>query len=434
MLGGIVFKERGNDAMKAQGWSWLVVSVSLWTAATAAAQSPVGALAVDARQGDQYGWAVDHETAATARAAALSECGAGCSVVLTFNRCGAYAADQDAGSTAVGWAESYDSADGARQAALAECASRGGAGCVVRAWGCNGQVIEDGLNLDRAERGQIQHALRAAGYDPGGADGVFGPRTRAAIRSWQSARGARATGYLDAQAAAALRAAGASSPAAAALGLPAASGAQQTTASPAASAELEGLFWQSIMNSTNPADFEAYLEQFPNGTFRRLAENRLAVLRDPGSGPAADVSAASAEGTPPADARRPPPSQSIDFGDDTSEWARDDECDDPRFDGDGMASSTVFQNRGRDAADCRRLYDAGGIRLFGVDLASGDVDFGDDASDYAQDGECDDPRFEGDGMAAIPLASDRGHDAADCRRLYDAGRIHLFGVSLRGVR
>ena len=31
----------------------------------------------------------------------------------------------------------------------------------------------------------------------------------------------------------------------------------------AASAELEVLFWRSIVNSTDPADFEAYLEQFP---------------------------------------------------------------------------------------------------------------------------------------------------------------------------
>ena len=31
----------------------------------------------------------------------------------------------------------------------------------------------------------------------------------------------------------------------------------------AATTELDSLFWQSIMNSTNPADFEAYLAQFP---------------------------------------------------------------------------------------------------------------------------------------------------------------------------
>lgn len=49
-----------------------------------------------------------------------------------------------------------------------------------------------------------------------------------------------------------------------------------------ANAELEVLFWQSIVNSTDPADFEAYLGQFPNGVFRRLAELRLSALRASG--------------------------------------------------------------------------------------------------------------------------------------------------------
>ena len=48
-------------------------------------------------------------------------------------------------------------------------------------------------------------------------------------------------------------------------------------ATPTATPEQENLFWQSIVNSTNPADFEAYLEQFPNGVFRLLAQNRLAA-------------------------------------------------------------------------------------------------------------------------------------------------------------
>ena len=107
------------ETTKALVWSWLVACVSLGTALPATAQTPVvGALAIDERQGDRYGWAVDYETAAAARAAALRECGVGCSVVLTFARCGAYAADQDTDSTAVGWAESFDSAAGARQTAL----------------------------------------------------------------------------------------------------------------------------------------------------------------------------------------------------------------------------------------------------------------------------------------------------------------------------
>lgn len=261
----------------------LVLGVFPYVASLAAAQPLAGALAIDERQGDQYGWAVDYETVGAAQARALSECGGGCRVVLTFNRCAAYAADQAADSTAVGWAESFASSSSAQQAALSECSSRGGTGCLVRVWGCNGPVVEEGLGLDRAARQQIQRGLHAAGFDPGGADGVFGPRTRSAIRGWQSSRGARATGYLNGTAAAALRIApqGARTfrerePAGAETAAPAASAAQQS--SPAASSELEVVFWQSIANSTNPVEFEAYLAQFRNGVFRALAEARLAAV------------------------------------------------------------------------------------------------------------------------------------------------------------
>ena len=274
----------------------MVVGV-LGAASPAIGQEPAGALAIDERRGDQWGWAVDYETAEAARARALRECGGGCSVVLTFARCGAYAADQDADSTAVGWAESYESGASARQAALSECKARGGgSGCVVRAWGCNGPVVEDGLGLDRAARRQIQLGLRAGGFDPGGADGLFGPRTRAAIRGWQTSRGSRATGYLDGAAAEALRTSGVSGPAVAQVARPGptVATAAEPPARPAgatprpASAELEGLFWQSIMNSTNPAEFEAYLEQFPNGVFRTLAQARLTALQSAaGTRPAA---------------------------------------------------------------------------------------------------------------------------------------------------
>ena len=61
-----------------------------------------------------------------------------------------------------------------------------------------------------------------------------------------------------------------------------------------------------------------------------------------------------------------------------------------------MASTLLFQDRGRDAADCRQLYDEGRVRLFGVDLRSGAIDFGDDASNRAaQDGQCADPPLRG---------------------------------------
>ena len=62
------------------------------------------------------------------------------------------------------------------------------------------------------------------------------------------------------------------------------------------------MFWQSIANSTNPADFEAYLAQFPNGGFRMLAQNRLTTLRSPAGTPAAGGTRVGAGGTRP---RRP---------------------------------------------------------------------------------------------------------------------------------
>ena len=139
-------------------------------------------------------------------------------------------------------------------------ASRG-AGCIVQVWGCNGPVVEEGLGLDRAARREIQEGLQAGGFDPGVADGLLGPQTRAGIRRWQTSRGARATGYLDAASAEALRPASvaprtfrerlgavASAPAAVPAGQRAATAGQP--AAPAVSAGPESLFWQSIANST----------------------------------------------------------------------------------------------------------------------------------------------------------------------------------------
>ena len=70
-------------------------------------------------------------------------------------------------------------------------------------------AVESSLGLDRATRRLIQQGLRSEGFDAGSPDGLFGPRTRAAIRAWQMAREHAETGYLDEAQAEALRAAGA---------------------------------------------------------------------------------------------------------------------------------------------------------------------------------------------------------------------------------
>ena len=73
---------------------------------------------------------------------------------------------------------------------------------------------------------------------------------------------------------------------------PTASGSRLAARQP--TAEQETVFWQSIVNSTDPADFEAYLEEFPNGVFRRLAQNRLSALRAASNDAAVSGAAAAA--------------------------------------------------------------------------------------------------------------------------------------------
>lgn len=56
---------------------------------------------------------------------------------------------------------------------------------------------DSGLRLARADVRALQNALSDAGFDAGGADGLFGPGTRAALRAWQRARGDIADGFPD---------------------------------------------------------------------------------------------------------------------------------------------------------------------------------------------------------------------------------------------
>lgn len=119
----------------------------------------------------------------------------------------------------------------------------------------------------------------------------------------------------------------------------------------------------------------------------------------------------------------------IDFGDDSSEWANDGECDDPRFAGTGSADETLAADILKDATDCRAAYDAGTVTFTGGDSQTASIDYGDDTSEWAKDGECDDPRFSGTGVASELLDADLGHDATDCRAAVEAGTATFNGGS-----
>ena len=57
------------------------------------------------------------------------------------------------------------------------------------------RIIQEPLN--RAKVTQVQTALAELGFDPGGADGQIGPRTRSAVRAYQAAEDLPADGFLS---------------------------------------------------------------------------------------------------------------------------------------------------------------------------------------------------------------------------------------------
>ncbi len=114
------------------------------------------------------------------------------------------------------------------------------------------------------------------------------------------------------------------------------------------------------------------------------------------------------------------------FGDDKGDYSNDGECDDPRFDGPGMTATDLLSDDVlHDASDCETAFKAGQLTIRGL-AEDGSIDFGDDKGEYANDGECDDLRFIGSGMTATELIQDDiMHDATDCRTAYEAGKLKL---------
>ncbi len=130
---------------------------------------------------------------------------------------------------------------------------------------------------------------------------------------------------------------------------------------------------------------------------------------------------------------------SVDFGDDASKFSKDGECDDKRFSGPGMTDTPLLESDvSHDATDCRTAYDQHRLTMAtatATSSSSGYADsgvnhimWGDDASKFSKDGECDDKRFSGAGMTDTPLLdSDIKHDATDCRAAFTQGRLTLGG-------
>jgi peptidoglycan hydrolase-like protein with peptidoglycan-binding domain len=83
--------------------------------------------------------------------------------------------------------------------AIAAAAMAGGAILPAAAQSVANLNVTATPDLDRAGVRAIQTGLRGKGFDPGPIDGAVGPRTREAVRAFQSRYGMKPTGEIDNQ-------------------------------------------------------------------------------------------------------------------------------------------------------------------------------------------------------------------------------------------
>lgn len=129
-----------------------------------------------------------------------------------------------------------------------------------------GAAQEAALALGRDARRQVQRNLALLGHDPKGIDGIFGPATRAAILSYQTARGAEGTGYLTRDLMAALDAE---------ADARAAQLEREAAARQAEEDRRDRRYWDETGKGQDEAGLRAYLTRYPDGLFSDVAQTRL---------------------------------------------------------------------------------------------------------------------------------------------------------------
>lgn len=105
-----------------------------------------GSLAIDANNGNQYGWAINYSSQQEANKKAISECekagGNNCSTVLWFEGgCAVYVIDKN-NPEIYGWGCANTQTE-AENIAKNEAKARGGTNLIVRVWGCNDNELTD---------------------------------------------------------------------------------------------------------------------------------------------------------------------------------------------------------------------------------------------------------------------------------------------------
>ena len=128
------------------------------------------------------------------------------------------------------------------------------------------QEMEQALGLTHAERVRVQGGLAALGLDVGLADGVFGRRTRAAVRAYQKEKGLAETGYLTREQSEAL----------VALGEQGQTEEAERRADDAAYGRAE--------SAGTAAAYARYVRENPRGRHVAQAKRRIAAMKTPAVG------------------------------------------------------------------------------------------------------------------------------------------------------
>lgn len=129
---------------------------------------------------------------------------------------------------------------------------------------------EDSINLSVAARRAIQRDLQVLGYDTRGIDGIFGPGTRGAIKSWQAQNNVAQTSYLTAEQIARIDAMAARR---------AAELEAEAKARREAEERADRAFWAETGAKGGGPAWRAYLERYPDGLFAKEANAQMDALR-----------------------------------------------------------------------------------------------------------------------------------------------------------
>lgn len=152
--------------------------LSIFYSVTVLAQEgQYGSLAIDAINGNQYGWAINHDTQTEANKRAISECqkngGNNCHTVLWFNGgCAVYVVDKDnPGLYGYGYANTKQEAE---RIARKEANLRGATNVSVRVWGCNDKSFNEAESLSPNKQGVfVMHFIKSSDYKKGFLSNIY---------------------------------------------------------------------------------------------------------------------------------------------------------------------------------------------------------------------------------------------------------------------